>query len=134
MAKRCDDDSLIIASDLMVELDGKEIGKPKTEQEAFEMLDNVSGRQHKLIVGLCIINNGTKEKFLDFQEMEVKFRKMTEQEINDYIKNNPVLEYASAYGANAYDMFDAKFNGNDLRYGMDPKRIVLILEKNGIVI
>lgn len=43
--------SLIIAADTIVTLDGKILGKPKDEDDAFNMLRSLSGRKHEVLTG-----------------------------------------------------------------------------------
>ena len=47
--------SIIISADTIVVLDGKILGKPKSEMEAVEMLRKLSGNKHTVITGVCLI-------------------------------------------------------------------------------
>jgi septum formation protein len=89
-------DELIIAADTVVALDGKILGKPRDEKEAFEMLSALSGKKHLVFTGVCIIYNEKEEIFSD--RTEVEFYKLTENEINDYILTGEPMDKAGAYG------------------------------------
>lgn len=49
---------LIIAADTVVVCDGEIIGKPKNEEEAFDVLSRLRGRAHQVITGVCLVDNG----------------------------------------------------------------------------
>ena len=86
----------IITSDTVVLLENNILGKPKNEKEAFEMLSSLSGKKHKVITGVCILNN---EKEVVFDETTtVYFKKLTTTEINYYIKKYKPFDKAGAYG------------------------------------
>lgn len=89
-------DELVIAADTVVVLDGKILGKPRDEKEAFEMLSALSAGSHKVYTGVCIIYNEKEEIFSD--QTEVEFYKLTEKEINDYISTGEPMDKAGAYG------------------------------------
>ena len=87
---------LIIAADTVVALEGRILGKPSDEAEAFEMLSSLSGKKHCVYTGVCILYN---EKRIVFSECtEVEFYKLTESEIRDYIATGEPMDKAGAYG------------------------------------
>lgn len=51
---------LIIAADTVVVCDGEIIGKPKDEEEAFDVLSRLRGRAHQVITGVCLVDNGVE--------------------------------------------------------------------------
>lgn len=88
---------IIIAADTIVAIDGKILGKPKDEADAFEMLKTLSGRVHEVFTGVCVIfPNGEKERFFD--ETKVEFYPLSDKEISDYIKTGEPMDKAGAYG------------------------------------
>ncbi len=88
---------IIIAADTIVAIDGKILGKPKDEADAFEMLKTLSGRVHEVFTGVCVIfPNGEKEHFFD--ETKVEFYPLSDKEISDYIKTGEPMDKAGAYG------------------------------------
>ncbi len=89
-------DELIIAADTVVVLDGKILGKPADENEAFEMLSALSGRRHTVYTGVCLLYNEKEEIFSD--RTEVEFYRLTKEEINEYIKSGEPMDKAGAYG------------------------------------
>jgi septum formation protein len=88
--------SVVLGSDTVVVLDGKVLGKPKDEAEAFEMLKSLSNKTHQVISGYAILSQ--KFSLVDQDITEVTFNKLSDELINDYIKNKKPLDKAGAYG------------------------------------
>ena len=90
-------DELIIAADTIVAIDGKILGKPRDENDAFSMLKTLSGRVHEVFTGVCVVfPNGRKERF--FEETKVEFYPLSAEQIEAYIKTGEPMDKAGAYG------------------------------------
>ena len=90
-------DSFIIAADTIGWLDGEILGKPADSREAHEMLKRMSGRSHLVITGYTIIDTASGKQVSDSVETKVWFRKLTEVEIDAYVKTGEPLDKAGAY-------------------------------------
>ena len=88
--------SAVVGSDTVVVLDGKILGKPRSEKEAAEMLRSLSGRTHKVYTGVAIVCGEKVTSF--FEETEVEFYPLTDQEILDYVATGEPMDKAGAYG------------------------------------
>lgn len=89
-------DSLIIGCDTIVLIDGRILGKPHSEDEAYEMLSTLSGRVHTVISGVCLCYKG---KTLSFsQKTAVEFYPLSPDEILDYIHSCKPFDKAGSYG------------------------------------
>lgn len=88
--------SAVVGSDTVVALDGKILGKPHSESEAAEMLRSLSGRSHKVFTGVAIVCGEKVTSF--FEETEVEFYPLTDQEILDYVATGEPMDKAGAYG------------------------------------
>ena len=88
--------SAVVGSDTVVALDGKILGKPRSEKEAVEMLRSLSGRIHKVYTGVAIVCGEKVTSF--FEETEVEFYHLTDQEILDYVATGEPMDKAGAYG------------------------------------
>ena len=86
----------IITSDTIVLLDSTILGKPKDAKDAFEMLSTLSGKEHKVITGVCI-KNRDKEILFD-ETTKVYFKELSKDEINHYIDKYQPFDKAGAYG------------------------------------
>lgn len=93
---------LIISADTIVVLDDIILGKPKDEIQAREMIKSLSGRSHQVITGISLINLDNNKKIIDYVISNVKFKSLSEQDINDYIATKESLDKAGAYGIQGY--------------------------------
>ena len=94
--------NLVISADTIVVLDDNVLGKPKDEEEARQMISNLSGRTHQVITGISLINLEKNKKIIDYVISNVKFKKLSKDDINDYIKTKESLDKAGAYGIQGY--------------------------------
>jgi septum formation protein len=88
--------ALVIGADTLVALDGALFGKPRDLDQARMMLRRLSGRTHQVVTGVCLVENGRMDRFAD--ATEVTFRRLTSEDIDEYLKTVPVLDKAGAYG------------------------------------
>ena len=51
--------AVVLGSDTVVAADGKILGKPKSHEEAYEMIKRLAGRSHQVYTGVCIVKKGT---------------------------------------------------------------------------
>ena len=93
---------LVISADTIVVLDNTILGKPKDEIEARKMITSLSGRTHQVITGISLINLDNNKKIIDYVISNVKFKKLSEEDINDYIRTRESLDKAGAYGIQGY--------------------------------
>ncbi|AOR22669.1 Maf-like protein [Clostridium taeniosporum] len=92
------DNAIIIAADTIVTLDDKILGKPKNEEDAFNMIKLLQGRSHKVYSGVVVINTKKDLILKDSVATEVVFSQMNDDEIREYIKTREPLDKAGAYG------------------------------------
>ena len=90
------DNELVITADTIVVLGGDVLGKPKTLDEAKQMLYALSGKTHHVATGVCLT---TKERQKSFSVVtDVTFKKLTDSEIDYYVEHYKPLDKAGAYG------------------------------------
>ena len=107
------DCQLVLASDTIVVLDGKILGKPHSSEEAKAMLRALSGREHQVFTAFTLLPVGgtqdAKDKtqnaaekaqapFTHCEKTRVKFRELTEAEIDAYVATGEPMDKAGAYG------------------------------------
>jgi septum formation protein len=90
-------DAIIIAADTLGVLRSKIVGKPHTPEEAREMLRNMSGKSHRVITGFTILDTKTGMAITRSIETRVYFKKLSSEEINNYVKSGEPLDKAGAY-------------------------------------
>ncbi len=88
-------DYIQIGCDTIVVLDNIIYGKPKNEQDAFDMLKKLSGRSHEVMSGLTVIYNDIT--YSDVVISTVTFKKLTDEDIKEYIKTKEPFGKAGAY-------------------------------------
>ncbi|MDD6572238.1 MAG: Maf family protein [Thermoflexaceae bacterium] len=93
-------DVIVIGADTVVSVDGKILGKPADEKEAFCMIQSLSGRCHSVFTGvtLCIRKDGQEEKITFSEETKVFVDEMTQEDIEHYIATGESMDKAGAYG------------------------------------
>ena len=78
-------DALIIGSDQVAVLDDEILGKPGTHENAVQQLCAASGRQVDFLTGLCLLNSQTQQAQIKVVPFSVKFRVLSEQQIENYL-------------------------------------------------
>lgn len=93
------EDCIVIGADTVVAKDGQIMGKPQTEDQAFEMLQKISGTTHEVYTGVTLIRTGSEEKTICFAEKtSVEVYPMSAEEIRAYIATKDPMDKAGAYG------------------------------------
>ena len=89
-------DDVVVAADTVVVCAGQVLGKPKDENDAFRMLRLLSGRDHQVMTGLTVLRG---EKTVTHTEVtDIHFRRLTDKQINDYIRTGEPMDKAGSYG------------------------------------
>ena len=88
-------DAIVIAADTVVLLDHHILGKPTNAAHAKTILQQLSGRMHKVVTGVCIRK---AQKEISFSvTTEVYFRTLTDAQIDHYISQYKPFDKAGAY-------------------------------------
>lgn len=90
------EDELIITADTIVWLDRHVLGKPRDEAEAVQMLRDMSGRTHEVYTGVCLTTSARQRSFT--VGTQVRFARLSEEEIHYYVSHFHPLDKAGAYG------------------------------------
>ena len=91
---------IVIGSDTAVSVDGKILGKPKTEEEAFEMLSSLQNHTHQVYTGVAVLKkiDGKETKKVFCEQSDVEVYPMTKEEILSYTRTGDCMDMAGAYG------------------------------------
>ena len=96
MAISRESDDVVIAADTIVVCNGEVLGKPKDEADAYRMLRLLSGRDHQVMTGLCVLRG---ESILSCTEItDIHFRELSDKEILSYIATKEPMDKAGSYG------------------------------------
>ena len=100
-------DKIVLGADSVIDLDGELISKPKTRQEALEILQKLNGKKHQLISSVCISKNGSMIwNYTDASSLTMK--KLNLDQIKSYlIKVSDEKLYA-------YGVYQIEAGGRDL--------------------
>ena len=93
---KMDDKTLLITADTIVWHEGCLFGKPTDKEDATRMLKALSGKTHQVITGVCISTLLKRRTFHVISE--VRFTRLTPEEIEYYIQNFEPYDKAGAYG------------------------------------
>ena len=89
-------EACVIAADTIVEIDGALLGKPENEADAARMLRLLSGREHRVVTGVCLRLGGARRVFSC--ETLVRFFSLSDEEIAAYVASGEPMDKAGAYG------------------------------------
>ena len=96
MATPAKAEDVVIAADTIVVCNGKTLGKPKSKEQAVEMLTMLSGRDHQVMTGLTVRKGDTCRTVTEITHLH--FRKLSQREILDYVATGEPMDKAGAYG------------------------------------
>ena len=88
-------DSLVLGADTLVACGRRVLMKPEDSHDAQAFLSLLSGRRHRVHTGLCLIGSGKMRQ--RFVTTVVRFKRLTDREIQSYIDSNEWRGKAGAY-------------------------------------
>jgi len=88
--------SIVITADTVVALDGKILGKPANRDEAFSMLQQLSGKKHQVVTAVTFRHMENVHSFASVSS--VGFTSLTRQEIEYYTDTCMPYDKAGSYG------------------------------------
>jgi len=91
-------EGLVIGADTIVVIDDEILGKPRDGEEARLFLRKLSGRVHRVITGIAVVDAGRGREEVDHEVTEVKFKELSEEEIELYIASGEPFDKAGGYG------------------------------------
>ncbi len=104
--QKCDEvaaahpEALVIAADTVVSIDERILGKPRSPAAAAEMLCVLSGREHIVYSGLTV--RCGSQAFTEHEATSVRFRTLSDGEIERYVDTGEPMDKAGAYGIQGY--------------------------------
>ena len=97
-------DEIVIAADTIVVCQGKILGKPRSEDQAVQILRLLSGRDHQVMTGCTVLFGDRCETFTEVTDLH--FRELSQKEIEKYVATGEPMDKAGAYaiqgGAGAF--------------------------------
>ena len=120
-------DTLVIGADSVISLNNELINKPKSREEAFQILKKLNNSKHFLISSVCISINGAMV-WNHTDSSELKMKNLTDNELKDYL-NKIKTETLLAYGvyqveADGIELFEYIKGDKDSIMGLPIKDIL----------
>lgn len=111
VGSKVSDDAVIIGADTIVTIDGSILGKPKSREDAFNMIKKLSGRCHSVYTGVALISGSKRHCF--YEETKVYVSNLSDEEIRAYVATGDCMDKAGAYGIQGiFAKFICKIEGD----------------------
>jgi septum formation protein len=92
--------SIIVGADTVVVCNGRILGKPRSVEDARNMLVRLSGKTHRVLTGVCVLHGRRCQ--VHVAETKVHFSWLSAQEIENYLKTGEPFDKAGAYAIQGY--------------------------------
>ncbi len=130
-------DAVIIGSDQAAEVDGEILGKPGTAAGARRQLRQLSGREHRLLTALCVLDARTGQRAEALDIHRLRLRELSDEQIARYVAADAPMDCAGSYKIEGLGiaLFD-QVHGSDFTavIGLPLMRVVALLDHLGIEI
>ena len=89
-------EDVVVAADTIVVCEGKILGKPRSAEEAIQMLSLLSGRDHQVMTGLTVLRGDRAVVCTEITDLH--FRTLSRSEIEAYVATGEPMDKAGSYG------------------------------------
>ena len=126
-------DALIIGGDIVVVVGNEILEKPVNTKEAQQMLKKLSGKTFDVVAGFALYNTQQKKMISGADTTKVTFRKLSAEEINDYIIHCPVTKYAGAFEQAGLLRFAERIDGSPSTItGLPMQKLIPALKNHSV--
>ncbi|NIZ18782.1 Maf family protein [Entomospira culicis] len=87
----------VLAADTLVRFNGKNIGKPKTREEADAILRQLSGKQHTVYTAMVLYSKSLKQKVESVEVASIRFATLSETDLQWYLETGEWQDVAGGY-------------------------------------
>lgn len=94
-------EALIVGSDQVVEIDGRVLGKPGTAEGAVAQLAMLSGREHRLLTGLCVLAPSEQRSEVGLATHRMRMWPLDTARLTRYVARDNPLDCAGSYRVEA---------------------------------
>ncbi|MCK9275374.1 MAG: Maf family protein [Syntrophales bacterium] len=128
-------DLWVLGADTIVVVDEEILGKPAGLQHAKHMLYKLSGREHRVITGFCIMKKSANTMIREYVESKVLFKNLAEDEITWYSETDEPYDKAGAYAVQGKAAFFIReIHGSHTNViGLPLTEVVTVLKKVGAI-
>jgi len=92
---------IVLGADTIVVLEGELLGKPVDEADATRMLRRLSGQEHRVVTGIAVVDAATGSLRTSAVSSIVRFRTLSDEEIDPYVATGEPQGKAGAYAIQA---------------------------------
>jgi septum formation protein len=96
---------IVLAADTTVVVDDTALGKPRDRDDAVATLHRLSGREHQVLTGFCLLDQATGHEEAAVARTRVWFRDLTPGEIGGYVDTGEPMDKAGAYACQGIGAF-----------------------------
>jgi septum formation protein len=127
------EETYIIGSDTIVYCQ-KVMGKPRSEEDAYQMLKALSNKDHHVISGLCVIQASTGKAVTVHESTRVWTRELQDREIENYIASREPMDKAGAYAIQGIgSLFVEKIQGCYFNVvGLPVNKLFTVMKEFGV--
>lgn len=130
-------EAIVIAADSYIVSSGKPFEKPETLVEARKMLLSLSGKKCVFYTGVCYVDKHHSIELVTTTAVSIEFRKLTEDEVERYVRTFPVLNWAGGMSPHHPEgaAMIKELNGSlsSFIYGLPIDIIIQCLQKSGVL-
>jgi MAF protein len=134
--KYANQDALILGSDSVNLRNGISYGKPKTREQAFEMIKAASNARDVQITAWCVINAKTNKKYSGVEELHFDYLEISDEAIHNYLNQPNTKGYLCSGGFDIGSQFYLRhcarvYGSHGLFYAIPLEKIIPVLQENG---
>jgi septum formation protein len=124
---------LVLGADTVVVLDDRPLGKPPSPRAARKMLRLLSGRTHRVVTALALVDAKTTSIITGTCRSSVRFRRLTSGEINRYVASGEPMDKAGSYAiqGTGSDFVDRVWGSHSNVVGLPIPLLSRLLEEAG---
>lgn len=89
--------AVVIGSDQVIHLDGQTLSKPGSADRARAQLARMSGRTHRLVTGVAVVDGRDGAEYVDHEDFHIEFRDLSAAAIERYVERDDPVDCAGSY-------------------------------------
>lgn len=105
-------DAVIVSGDAVAAKNGRIYEKPRSKDEAAQFLSELSGNEFQFVTAIAVLHSQTRRMLSTVETSDICFRPLEEREIQAYISEYDVLNYAGAFESDAVLKFADRISGS----------------------
>lgn len=126
-------DSVIVSGDAIVSKNGRIYEKPRHLDEAAQFLSELSGSTFQFVTSLAVLHSQSRKMLSTVETSDISFRELAMREIQAYIRQYSVLNYAGAFESDAVLKFAERISGSyNFVTSLPVSRLVVFLRSQGL--